>query len=144
MMAVVVLALGIAGMIQVLVYGAEMMDVSRKQTIATQIIRGQIDHVRLSDWAKVTALPPTASVKVDARDAGGDQTANVQAGFVFGLGLPALSGGFDCQRTISSVRTDLFQVTYTVTWTGRNGRPHARSGSTYIGRNGLYVTYQRS
>ena len=41
-------------------------------------------------------------------------------------------------------RTDLKQITFTVSWTGNTGRSYTRSGSTYVGKNGLYVTYQRS
>ena len=55
---------------------------------------------------------------------------------------------FTCSRTVSTVRTDLKKITYTVSWRstklGNNGRLYSRSGSTYVGRNGLYVTYQRS
>jgi type II secretory pathway pseudopilin PulG len=144
MMAAAVLALAVVGMIQVVVSGSEMLDTSRKQTIAAQIIHGQLENIRLRDWTQIAALPATASVKVDAADSDGDQTANVQAGFVFGPNLPALCRDFECQRTIASARTDLKQVTFTVTWKGSTGRTHSRSGWTYVGKNGLYVTYQRS
>jgi len=135
MVAAAVVVLGIVGMIQVVVSGSEMLDVSRKQTIAMQIIHGQIDHVRLSDWTTISALASPVTVDVD----GGDQS-----GFVFGTNLPTLSKGFRCTRTITTVRTDMKQITFTVTWTGNTGRSYSRTGSTYAGRNGLYVTFQRS
>lgn len=135
MVAATVMVLTIVGMIQVIVSGSEMLDVSRKQTIAMQIIHGQLDNIRLSNWTQVSALGTPRTVAVD----GGDQ-----AGFVFGSNLPTISAGFRCTRTITDVRTDLKQVTFTVTWTGSTGRSYSRSGSTYVGRNGLYVTYQRS
>jgi Tfp pilus assembly protein PilV len=135
MMASVVMVLAIVGMIQVIVSGSEMLDVSRKQTIAMQIIHGQVDHIRFSDWTQVTALATPKTVDVD----GGDQ-----AGFVFGTNLPTITKGFTCTRKITTVRTDLKQVTFTVTWKGNTGRSYSRSGSTYVGKNGLYVSYQRS
>ena len=135
MVAASVMVLTIVGMIQVIVSGSEMLDVARKQTIAMQIIHGQLDHIRLSNWTQVSALATSATVAVD----GGDQS-----GFVFGANLPTISKGFRCTRTITDVRTDLKQVTITVTWTGSTGRSYSRKGSTYVGKNGLYVTYQRS
>jgi Tfp pilus assembly protein PilV len=135
MMAAAVLVLTIVGMIQVIVSGTEMLDVSRKQTLAMQIIHGQLDNVRLKDWSAVEALTTPCTVSVSAGD---------QSGFVFGPNLPTISQGFSCTRTITTVRTDLKQVTFTVTWTGNTGRSYSRTGSTYVGRNGLYVSYQRS
>jgi hypothetical protein len=127
-------------MIQVIVSGSEMLDVSRKQTIAMQIIHGQIDNIRLSDWSTISSYPSSRTVSVD--DA--DQSSNISKGFVFGSNIPLIGKGFQCTRTISSVRTDLKQITFTVTWTSNTGRSYRRSGSTYYGNNGLYVTYQRT
>ncbi len=135
MIAACVLVLTIVGMIQVIVSGAEMLDMSRKQTIAMQIIHGQIDAIRLRDWSEIGPLGASTTVSVAAGD---------QSGFLFGTNLPAIASGFQCTRTISDVRTDLKQVTFTVTWTSSTGRTYSRMGSTYIGKNGLYVTYQRS
>ncbi|MEX2045174.1 MAG: hypothetical protein WD941_07460, partial [Opitutus sp.] len=72
------------------------------------------------------------------------QTTNISNGFVFGSKLPTISQGFSCRRVITTVRTDLKKITFTVTWKGSTGRTYTRTGSTYVGRNGLYVTYQRS
>jgi len=140
MVASAVMLLGIVGMIRVLVSGSEMLDVSRKQTIAMQVIQGQLDNIRLRDWSVVDAYPASRTVNID--DA--DQNSNVAAGFVFGPNLPAICRNFQCTRTISTVRTDLKQITFSVTWQGSTGRSYTRSGSTYFGKNGLHVTYQRS
>lgn len=139
MVAAAVMILAIVGMIQIVISGSEMLDVSRKQTIAMQIIHGQLEHIRLSNWSQIGSLGATDIVSVDA----GDNTSS-SVRFIFGTNLPAVSKGFRCRRTITDVRTDLKQVTYTVTWTGSTGRSYSRSGSTYVGKNGLYVTYQRS
>ena len=126
MIAAGVMLAGIVGMIQVVISGSEMLDVSKKQTVAMQIIHGQIDSVRLNDWSTVNALPTSSTTVAIAST---QQT---------------VSNGFTCRRTISSVKTNLKQVTFTVTWTSNTGRTYSRSGSTYVSKNGLYVTYQRS
>src|SRR3954467_14146427 len=74
MIAACVLILTIVGMIQVIVSGSEMLDVARKQTIAMQVIHGQLDNIRLSNWSQVSGLSTPRTVDVDAGD---------QAGFVF-------------------------------------------------------------
>src|SRR5438270_399818 len=63
MVAAAIMAAAIVGMIQVVITGSEMLDVSRKQTVAMQIIHAEIDGVRLSSWTTVNALP-TASTSV--------------------------------------------------------------------------------
>ena len=140
MVAAAVMLMGIVGMIRVIISGSEMLDDSRKQTIAIQIIHGQLDNIRLSNWATVSALPTPRTVNVDDSNQG----TNVGLGFVFGSNLPTVRKNFRCTRTISTVRTDLKQVTYSVTWRGNTGRSYTRTGSTYVGKDGLYVTYQRS
>ena len=125
MMAAAVLLAGVMGMTQVLISGSEMIDVSRKQTIATQIIHGEIDKLHLSDWTVVSALPASASVTINSSFQG-------------------ITSGFNCTRTVASVKTNMKKITFTVTWTGNTGRSYSRSSSTYFGKNGLYVTYQRS
>ncbi len=134
-----VMALALVGMIQVVVSGSEMLDVARKQTIAMQIIHGQIDQIRLLTWTQVGTLGTTDTRAVDAGD---DLTSGKM--FVFGPNLPVVAKGFTLTRTIATVRTDLKEVTFTVTWKGNTGRSHTRTGSTYVGKNGLYVSYQRS
>ncbi len=126
MIAAGVMLAGIIGMIQVVISGSEMLDLSRKQTIAMQIIHGQIDSIRLNDWSTVNALP-TAATSITINSS-----------------LAPIAQNFTCRRTISTVKTNLKQVTFTVTWTSNTGRTYSRSGSTYVSKNGLYVTYQRS
>lgn len=126
MIAAAVMVGGIVGMIKVLVSGSEMLDVSRKQTVAMQIIHGQIDSVRLNDWTTVSGW------------GAGPTTVAISSSF------QTVSQGFTCRRTVSTPKSNLRQVTFTVSWTGNTGRPYTRSGSTYVGKNGLYVTYQRS
>lgn len=130
-MAAVVLLAGIVGMMQVIISGSEMLSVSRNQTVAAQIIHNEIDKIHLVDWASLPATGTTAFTP-DASFSPVTQT----------LYSPTYS------RTVSTVRTDLKKITFSVSWRstklGNNGRLYTRSGSTYVGKNGLYVTYSRS
>lgn len=126
-MAATVLILAIVGMIQVVVSGSEMLDYSRKQTVAAQIIHNKIDQLHLADWTTVQSYAASAAVSISSDFA-------------------AVSSGFACTRTVTSIKADgtLYKIIFTVTWTGNTGHAYSRSGTTYFGKNGLYVTYQRS
>ena len=150
LMAAVVMLAGVVGMMQVIVSGSEMLDVSRKQTIATQIIHSEIDRIRLDTWSALSNGSTTILLADSA------SPNNTSARYTFTtypeMWTVLTKSGFTCTRVISDVRTDLKKVVFTVTWFGNtnrvvgsaNSRKYTRSGSTYFGKNGLYVTYQRS
>jgi len=126
LMAAVIMLVGVVGMIDAIKIGSEMLDLSRKQTIAIQVIHSEIDRMRLSSWTDVQQLPATSTYDLSSTS------------------FQGVSQGFSCTRVVSDVRTDLKKITYTITWTGNTGRSYSRSSSTYVGKNGLYVAYQRS
>lgn len=150
LMAAVIMLAGVVGMMQVIVSGSEMLDVSRKQTIATQIIHGEIDRLRLSTWSQLS----NGTTTILLADAASPN--NTSARYTYNsfpdLWKTLTASRFTCSCVISDVRTDLKKVVFTVTWLGNtnrvvgaaNSRKYTRTGSTYFGKNGLYVTYQRS
>ena len=133
-MATAVLAIGLAGMVQAMGVGSEMLDTARKQTIASQVIQSEIERLRMLTWTagsmpsdlNVTDLPATVSVNAS-------------------LAQVAPANLFNCTRTVqlASGRSDLRQVTITVSWTGITGKTHSRSTNVYIGKYGLNVAYQK-
>ena len=138
-MAATVMLLALLGMIQVVISGTEMLDVARKQTIATQMIRAEIDRIRTEEWSTVLGYYGSTTQAIDATMGAGS------------LGYPELvtykntTKDFTIARTVAytSGRTDQLQVTFTVTWiTGDRRRTYTRSGTTYYGKNGLNVTYR--
>ena len=106
-----------------------MLDFSRKQTIANEIIHSQIDALHQMNWSSVST---------------GTQTVAIGSNFA------SVSSGFTCSRTVTSVKADntLYQVVFTVTWstyawTGGAAHSYSRQGTTYFGKNGLSTSYQR-
>jgi hypothetical protein len=132
------LIMALAGMTQVIISGSEMLDVSRKQTIATQMIHTEIDRVHLLDWSTVLGYYGSLTQAIDSTMGSGD------------LGYPEFvtyqntTKGFIIKRTVAYVtgRSDMLQITYTVTWTGNTGRAYSRKGTTYFGQYGLSITYR--
>ena len=144
MLAAAVMLAGIVGMIQVIASGSEMLDLARKQTIATQIIQNEIGKLHLADWSTVSSYTNTdATLGTLITSTITDSTnSSYQRAAVF-------FQNFRCYRYVSPVRTDLIKVTFTVKWdTGNVGRSYvrtfSRTGSTYVSKNGLYVSYQRT
>jgi hypothetical protein len=56
-LAATVLAFTLVGMIGVVESGAQMLDLSRKQMMAAQILHSEIDQLRLQSWAVVSGYP---------------------------------------------------------------------------------------
>jgi Tfp pilus assembly protein PilV len=58
-LAATVLAFTLVGMIGVIESGAQMLDLSRKQTMAAEILHSEIDQLRLQSWAVIAGEPPS-------------------------------------------------------------------------------------
>jgi Tfp pilus assembly protein PilV len=155
MMATVVTLVAVVGLIQAVTIGAEMLDVSRKQTIAMQLIRNEIEGVHLKDWATVSSLT-NSSLTINSAGTGLTASATDAAKRTFALTnysttttddnvtLMGSAKGFTCSLTVATVRPNLLQLSYTVTWTGGNRRKdYSRSGTTYYGKYGLNLYYRR-
>ena len=142
------LLMTIAGTAQVIFSGAAMLDMSRKQTIAAQIIHTLIDQARLNDWSTVynwSFFDPT-TVQMNTLS-----SSNTLAASSFGypelVTLKTVANNFSVQRSTTLVggRTDMVAITFTVTWISNmtTGKTFSRKGTTYFGKNGLTLTYQR-
>jgi Tfp pilus assembly protein PilV len=158
MMATTVTLVAVVGLISAVTIGAEMLDVSRKQTVAMQILRNEVDHVHLKSWAAVAALPATASITINSDgtglSAGGaaDQQAFALTNYTSStladdnVNLMREAKGFTCSLVKAPVplKANLFQLTYTISWTSGNRlKTYTRKSSTYYGKSGLNVYYQR-
>lgn len=162
MMASVILVVGFLGMIQAITIGSEMLATSRRQTLASQIISHETDKLRLLRWDDSTStndivgLSSTAAATYTS-DSAAINTAITSSGVRFTLAT-----------TVTTVTTDLREVTFTVTWTksgttaaastatgswldqlafSRNApisRTYTRTSTAYFGKYGLSLNLQRS
>ena len=143
MLAATVMLAGIVGMMHVITSGSEMLDASRKQTIATQVMHGEIERLRVTDWAQITALVPPYPAQQTQQGYSESDAARVVNWLPDDS--PSSRNRFRFTRTFSYSRSDQTQVavSYTVNWIGNTGHSYTRATSTYVGKNGLYVAYQR-
>ena len=138
-LAATVLALTLTGMIQVIQSGSEMLDVSRKQTIAAQILHDEIDQLRLQSWSYVSGTIPSTLTTIPG-------SSPLAISTVFG----SVGGNFTCKyqstqvNDIAGAAIQMYQVTFKVTWTGITGHTYSRMGTTLVSKNGLSVAFQRS
>jgi len=167
MMATVVVLVAVVGLIQAVTIGSEMLDVAKKQTVAMLLIRNEIDNVHLRDWTTVSAMPTSATITVNRAGTGitscspaaTAQTAFALTNYTHSYAAPyvAGSGSYDDNTTlmgqarsfsltvaVTTVKANLLQITYSVSWTAGNQRKtYTRSGTTYYGKNGLNLYYRR-
>lgn len=131
-LAATVLALTLTGMIQVIESGSQMLDLSRKQTIAAQILHDEIDQLRLQSWATVSSIPSSYT--------------SIPISSVF----TSAGQGFSCVYKATQVKDlgnnaiPMMQVTFQVTWTGVGGQTYTRTATTLVSQYGLSVAFQRS
>jgi len=158
-LAATVLALTLTGMIGVIESGSQTLDLSRKQTIAAQILHSEIDQLRLQSWQTVsgytlnglgsaTGYPPSTTLSVATDPAFSKFSAAVQGWRNLTLTrtvtcvIPSQSNPNPGSAYASAPM--LLQVTFTIQWTGMTGRPYKRWSTTYVGEYGLSNAYQRS
>jgi len=155
-MATVVALVALVGLISAITMGSEMLDVSHKQTVAMQILHNEVEQVHMRDWSSFsTTLPTSYIIRINSDGTGlaagatADKRAFALTNYTSSIAddnkhLMSVARDFTCTLTISSVRSNLLLLTYTVSWTSGNRRKtYTRTSSTYYGKNGLNTYYQR-
>lgn len=130
MIAATILALAITTSITTLQRGFAALDSARKITLAGQLMQSELEKLRLEDWSRVSAYPATQDI-----------TGTIEAAF---SASAAITHSFRLTRRVDDIHDGMKQITLTTTWTTHDGRPVARSYSTYYGRNGLYDYFYNS
>lgn len=160
-LAATVLALTLVGMIGVVESGTQMLDLSRKQTLAAQVLHSEIDQLRLQSWETVSGYTLLGGVLGQGYPAGPTTltSANDPAVATFASNYPNFTTLFTVTRTVSCIAPVqanpnpfsnyastpyLVQVTFTIQWKGVTGRSYSRTATTLIAQNGLSSIYQRS
>lgn len=157
-MATTILLVGFVGLIQAVTIMSEALDTARKQQVAQQILTAEIEKLRGKDWSTIANLPDSASITVGPAAAlSGNLTSFALSAYTAATGddnttLASLANGFTCSFTRTRLRPSaatastvtFVQVVYTVTWTSNTGRTHRVSQETFLGQNGLHLSYQQS
>lgn len=157
-MAMAVVVVAVVGMMQAVTIGTVALDTARKQQVATQLVGAEITRLRQGAWAVIANLPAEATININATggisgDAGSFALSNFTATTTDDdTALSALAGGFSCslastrlRPTGSTAATVTFvKLVYTVSWTDNTGRTRTRRTETYMGMNGLHLSYQQS
>jgi len=162
LMAATVLVVSFTAVIQAVTMGADLIDTARKQQIAEQIIEGEIAYLRTAPWVQIGSeygvsdmLNRPFGIRID--DTGTSAISIASPPYDvdhFSLddnpALMAAAKGFTCQENATKLRPSsgpatatFLSITYTVTWTGYNGRTHTRTGVACFGQNGLHLSYQK-
>ena len=118
MVAATVLVFGIVTALSVLQRGNQAFDHARNLALASQLMQGEMERLRLMSWAQLDALQQSGNTAVEL-DAG------------------AVGARFRCTRVIADVKTNMKEITLTATWNGYDGRPHTAKLITRYGRTGL-------
>lgn len=157
-MATTILLVGFVGLIQAVTIMSEALDTARKQQVAQQILTTEIEKLRGKDWTTIANLPATGTLNIAVGGVlSGDLTNFAVSGFSVATtddntSLATRAPGFTCTFTRTRLRptaatassVTFVQVVYTVTWTSNTGRTHRVSQETFLGQNGLHLSYQQS
>jgi hypothetical protein len=101
-LAATVLALTLTGMIGVIESGSQMLDLSRKQTLAAQILHSEIDQLRLQSWMAVAGEIPAGTTSV-----AGSFYSSTQVGYNgASLSLPTPGNGYPAGPTTLNASND--------------------------------------
>lgn len=158
MMAMTIVLVGVVGMMQAVTIGTEALDTARKQQVAQQVVAAEIGRLRDGSWSVIANLPATATISIDrAGVISGDTIRFALSNYTAAATddhteLSTLAGGFTCSLAATRVRptaataatVTFVKVVYTVSWTSSSGRAHTRRTETYLGQNGLHLSYQQS
>jgi prepilin-type N-terminal cleavage/methylation domain-containing protein len=158
MMAMAIVVVGIVGMMQAVTIGTELQDTTSKQRVAARLMETELERLRSGAWSAIANLPAAAAISIGATGTiTGDTTSFALSNYTAtaaddNLALSAQAPGFRCSFTATRLRptgataatVTFLKITYTVSWTSSAGRAHQRSAETYLGMNGLHLSYQQT
>lgn len=115
-----------AGGFGALIQGNRLIESSRDETRASQILQSEIEDLRTHDWATLTALDAEAKY-------------NPQSSFT-----DAYATRYTVKRLIATRSATQKRVTLQVAWVDSRSTTHTREYITLITKDGLYDYYYRS
>ena len=135
MFGLTIVAVGFIGMVEGMVLGYEMLETAHQQTLAAQIMQGEVEYLRMQPWSTISGLSSISATSLsNYPEFSGSSLATATSGTTLKFARSVVS---------PDPHTNLRQITMTVTWTSLTGKSHSRSCSAYIGKYGLSVPYQK-
>lgn len=171
MMATAILLVGFIGLMQAVTIGSESLDTARRTQVAHQVVSAELEKLRGGAWSVIANLPSSASIIVDwtgTLSSGTKSSSDHPSSYLtcFALSnfsaaltddntpLANLARGFAVSFTREYLRPSgatastatFVKLTYTVTWTSiaGTGRTHTYTAESFLGANGLHLSYQQS
>lgn len=157
-MSTAILGAGFIGLVQGLTIGSEELDTSRKQQVAALIVAAEVERLRSGAWSTIANLPTSATITINNTGAiAGDQTSFALSNYTSSTSddntaLSGLAKRFTCSFTRTRLRPGVanasnvtfVKLVYTVSWTSNTGRVYSRSTETFLGKNGLHLSFQKT
>ncbi|MCB0074100.1 MAG: prepilin-type N-terminal cleavage/methylation domain-containing protein [Caldilineaceae bacterium] len=134
MVAATIMVLGITTSLTTLTFGMRAIDTARNSTLAAQIMQSEMENIRLLNWAQLTALSTSETVDISSIISSGSSTT-------LDATLNNIISKFTCTRTITTPKSNMREITLTVSWNGQDGRAHSNSYVTRYCKDGLYDFY---
>lgn len=126
MVAAVLLLLILSAGFGALSRGMRLIELSRDETRASQILQSEIEWLRTYHWTALNALPAESVYSpVD-------------------LFTSAYADRYEITRAITTRSSTQRRVTMQVAWTDNRGMDHVREYMTLISKDGLYDYYYRT
>lgn len=160
-MATAILLVGFIGLMQAVTIGSESLDAARRTQVAHQVVAAELEKLRGGAWSVIANLPPSASLTVSSTSTlSGDLTCFALSGFTDittaddNVTLASLAKGLKVELAREYLRPSgataatatFVKLTYTVTWQSTAGgrRLHTYIAESFLGANGLHLSYQQS
>ena len=134
MIAAIIMVLGITTSLTTLTFGMRAIDTARNSTLAAQIMQSEMENIRLLNWAQLTALPASETVNISSIISSGSSTT-------LDATLNNIISKFTCTRTITTPKSNMREITLTVSKNGQDGRAHSNRYITRYCKDGLYDFY---
>lgn len=125
--AIAVMAIGLASAAITLQLGLRNLDVARTTTLVSEILQDQAEEIRLRNWASVSLLPANGELPLPQEfESTLAEEKNLR---------------ITCTTTDLPDYEGLKHITLTATWTDLGGRLHSRTVHLRYARNGVYDYY---
>lgn len=112
----------ITGTLTAITSGMQMFNTSRHIAVATDLITHQINTTRLASWSTLTGWSAEQELSLPTR-------------------FSEVASDMTLARTVVQESSDLYRITYTVSWENFLGSTVTRNEDVLIAKNGLNASY---